>query len=118
MGSILTIGTLECFDQGTNALIVQSNSLTTSGLDLSLTMDEVRGGTGNALQGFVPHTTGFGLTAEDSLFDLNYMALNCGGAITAGADVMTIATITTTVNNQITAPTTPKAMSNATNIVG
>lgn len=118
MSSILTIGTLECFDQDTNALIVQSNSLTTSGLDLSLTMDEVRGGMGNALQGFVPHTTGFGLTAEDSLFDLNYMALNCGGAITAGADVMTVTTITTTVNNQITAPTTPKAMSNSTDIVG
>ena len=51
---------------------------------------------------------------EDSLFKFEYMALNCGGDITASADVMTVTNVTTTVINQITAPTTPVAMAGET----
>ena len=114
MASILAIGTATGYDLSTGAVVLTTDSLQTSGLDLGLTMEEVRGGKGNALQGYLPHTTSFKLKMDDSLFKFEYMALNCGGSITAGADVMTVANVTTSVANQITAPTTPVIMSGDT----
>lgn len=118
MSSILAIGNATAYDISNGNIIAISDSLQTSGLDLALTMDEVRGGRGNSLRGFLPHSTGFGLTMEDSLFKFEYMALNCGGDITASADVMTVVTLTTTVENQITAPSTPVAMAGETTVYG
>ena len=118
MASILAIGTATGYDLATGAVVLSTDSIQTSGLDLGLTMEEVRGGRGNALQGFLPHTSSFGLTLEDSLFKFEYMALNCGGDITASADVMTTTTLTTSVENQITAPTVPVAMSGETKVYG
>ena len=118
MSSILAIGNATAYDIGNGNIVAMSDSLQTSGLDLALTMDEVRGGRGNSLRGFLPHSTGFGLTMEDSLFKFEYIALNCGGDITASADVMTIVNVTTTVINQITAPSTPVAMAGETVVYG
>ena len=116
--SILAIGSFVGFDKTTNDIIVKSDSLTTAGIDLGLTMEEIRGGISNPIQGYLPHTSSFGITMEDCLFDLNYMALNCGGDITSTANVMTTETITTTVANKITVTQTPVAMSGNTAIVG
>jgi len=116
--SILAIGTFTGFDLSTNNIVFTSNSLTTANFDIGITMDEIRGGKGNSLQGYLPHTTKFDVKAEDSLFDLNYVALNCGGGITAGADVMNIETITTTVANTITVTNMPVALSGNTVVYG
>jgi len=116
--NILAIGTLTGFDKTTNDIIVKSDSLTTAGLDLALTMEEIRGGISNPIQGYLPHTSGFGVTLEDCLFDMNYMALNCGGDITSSAGVMTTETVTTTVLNTITVTNTPVALSGNTAVVG
>lgn len=116
--SILAIGNAVIYDIKTLDVIATSESLTTSGINLGITMDEVRGGSGNALQGYLPHTTMFGLTLEDSVFKMEYMALNCGGEITSSADVMTVTTITTTELNKITAPTVPVAMAGLTKVYG
>lgn len=118
MNGILAIGTATGYDINNGAVVLTTDSIQTSGLDLGLTMDEVRGGLGNSLQGFLPHTTSFKLNLEDSLFKFEYMALNCGGDITASADVMTVTTVTTTVINKITAPTTPVAMAGETTVYG
>ena len=107
--SILAIGTLVGRNQKTQDIIVTSNSLQTSGLDFGLTMDAIRGGIGNMVQGYLPHTSSLDIKLEDSLFDLNYMALNCGGSITANADVMKNETVTTTAINTITVNSTPVA---------
>ena len=116
--NILAIGTFTGFDKTTNDIIVKSESLTTAGLDLALTMEEIRGGIANPVQGYLPHSSGFSINLEDCLFDLNYMALNCGGDITSTASVITSETITTTVVNKITVTNTPVAMSGNTAIVG
>lgn len=107
--SILAIGTFVGRNQATQDIIVTSNSLTTSGLDFGLTMDAIRGGVGNRVQGYLPHSSSFDVKLEDSLFDLNYMALNCGGDITASPDVMTNETVTTTAISTITVAKTPVA---------
>jgi len=118
MKSILAIGNAVGYELGTRAIVLQSDSLQTSGLNLGLTMEKITGGIGNPLQGYLPHTTEFGLTLEDSLFDLSYMALNCGGDISASADVMTVVSFTTTVENTITAPTTPVAFDGDSTVYG
>jgi len=116
--NILAIGTFTGFDKVTNDIIVKSESLQTAGIDLAMTLEEVRGGIGNPIQGYMPHSSGFSINLEDSLFDLNYMAMNCGGEITSTASVMANETITTTVINKITVTNTPVAMSGNTAIVG
>lgn len=115
---ILAIGTLTCFDRATNDIIMTSKSLTTAGLDLGLTMEEIRGGIQNPIQGYLPHTSSMKLSMEDALFDLNYIDMNCNGGITASADVMTTETITTVTANTITVTNTPVSMSGNTAIVG
>ena len=103
------VGTIQLFDPSTNALILTSKTLTEEGLNFSSTAEEARGGAGNALLGKDYHDSTFGLTLTDQLFDLQYLALNCGGSIQASSDVMTNEQVTIQVSNQITVTQTPVA---------
>ena len=101
------VGTIQLFDPSTNALILTSKTLTEQGLNFGSTAEEARGGAANALLGKYYHDTQFGLTLTDQLFDLQYLALNCGGSIQASADVMTNEQVTIAVTNTITVSKTP-----------
>lgn len=118
MKNILAIGSAIGFDKSTNDIIFTSNSLKTAGFDLALTMEEIRGGVSNPIQGYLPHTGSFTVNMEDSLFDLNYMALNGGGDIFTSSNITTTETITTTVADTITVSQTPVAMSGSVAVVG
>lgn len=107
------VGTIQLFDPSTNALILTSKTLTEEGLNFSSTAEEARGGAGNALLGKYYHDSTFGLTLTDQLFDLQYLALNCGGSIQAASDVMTNEQITIAVANTITVVQTPVAFNGA-----
>ena len=107
------VGTVQLFDPITNALILTSKTLTEEGLNFSSTAEEARGGIGNALLGKYYHDSSFSLTLTDQLFDLQYLALNCGGAITASSDVMTNEQITITVAGQISVSQAPVAFNDA-----
>lgn len=101
------VGTIQLFDPSTNALILTSKTLTEEGLSFSSTAEEARGGAGNALLGKYYHDSSFGLTLTDQLFDLQYLALNCGGSIQANADVMTNEQVTIATANVLTVSKTP-----------
>lgn len=101
------VGTVQLFDTATNALILTSKTLTEEGLNFSSTAEEARGGAGNALLGKYYHDSTFGLTLTDQLFDLQYLALNCGGSIQASSDVMTNEQVTIGVANTLTVAKTP-----------
>ena len=101
------VGTIQLFDPSTNALILTSKTLTEEGLSFSSTAEEARGGAGNALLGKYYHDSTFGLTLVDQLFDLQYLALNCGGSIQAASDVMVNEQVTVGVANTITVAQTP-----------
>ena len=101
------VGSIQLFDPSTNALILTSKTLTDEGVSFSSTAEEARGGLGNGLLGKYYHDTTFGLQLTDQLFDLQYLALNCGGAIEATADVMTNEQVTIAVANTITVSQTP-----------
>lgn len=102
------VGDVTFFDIATNAHILSAQTLTDSGLNMAITGEEARGGQGNALLGKYYHDSSFGLTLTDQIYDLQYLALNCGGGITAGSDVLTEVEVTVEVANQITLPSSPK----------
>lgn len=108
------VGTIQLFDPSTNALILTSKTLTEEGLNFGSTAEEARGGAANALLGKYYHDSTFGLTLTDQLFDLQYLALNCGGSIQASSDVMTNEQVTIAVANTITVTRTPVAFNGAT----
>ena len=107
------VGSIQLFDPSTNALILTSKTLTEQGLNFGSTAEEARGGAANALLGKYYHDSSFGLTLTDQLFDLQYLALNCGGSIQASADVMTNEQVTIAVANTLTVSKTPVAFNGA-----
>ena len=111
---VASVGTVQFFDPSTNALILTSKTLTEEGLNFSSTAEEARGGAANALLGKYYHDSTFGLTLTDQLFDLQYLALNCGGSIQASSDVMTNEQVTISTANTITVSKTPVAFNGAT----
>ena len=102
------VGDIQLFDQNTGEIIVTSKTLTDSGINFSVTAEDIRGGMANAILGKYFHDTAMELTLTDALFSLEYLALNVGGTISASANVLTMEQITTTVADQITVTDTPQ----------
>lgn len=109
---IAGVGTLDLYDPSSAELIVNSKTLTESGINFTLTAEDIRGGMANALIGQYFHDSGMGLTLTDCLFSMEYLALNVGGEISVGSDAFTTESITTTVANKITVSATPQAFGN------
>ena len=102
------VGDIQLFDQSTGEIIVTSKTLTDSGINFSVTAEDIRGGMANAILGKYFHDTAMELTLTDALFSLEYLALNVGGTISASANVLTMEQITTSVADQITVSDTPQ----------
>lgn len=109
---LASVGTVQFFDQSSGDLIVTSKTLVDSGINFSVTAEDIRGGMANALLSQYFHDSAMGLTLTDALFSLEYLALNVGGTIQAGADVLTIEQVTTTEANKITVKETPQNFGN------
>lgn len=105
------VGTVQLFNPSTGDLIVTSKSLTSSGINFTLTAEDIRGGMANKLLGQYFHDSGMGLTLTDALYSMEYLSLNVGGTIEVGADIMTTEQITVATENQITVTDTPKNFS-------
>lgn len=102
------VGDIQLFDQSTGEIIVTSKTLTDSGINFSVTAEDIRGGMANAILGKYFHDTAMELTLTDALFSLEYLALNVGGTITASSDVLTSEPVSVTVADTITVKGTPK----------
>ena len=85
-----------------------AQTFTDSGFSASTTLEEIRGGFSDALQSMYAHTSAFEVTAKDCLVDLDYIAAQVGGNVSAGGDVFITESVTTTVANKITVVGTPK----------
>lgn len=105
------VGNVELHDPSTGDIIVTSKTLTDSGIGFTLTAEDIRGGMANKLLGQYFHDSGMTLTLTDALYSMEYLALNVGGTISMGADVMTTEQVTTTVANKITVTETPQKFS-------
>ena len=109
---LASVGTVHFFDQSSGDLIVTSQTLVDSGINFSVTAEDIRGGMANALLSQYFHDSAMGLTLTDALFSLEYLALNVGGTIQAGADVLTVEQVTTAEANKITVSETPQKFGN------
>lgn len=105
------VGTVELHDPSTGDIIVTSKTLTDSGISFTLTAEDIRGGMANKLLGQYFHDSGMGLTLTDALYSMEYLALNVGGTISVGDDVMTTEQVTVSVANKITVSETPQKFS-------
>lgn len=70
-------------------LIFSAKTLSTSGITISTTPEDVRGGMGNQLIARYYHDSTFELNLTDVLFKLEYLALQAGGTIENGAEMFT-----------------------------
>ena len=117
-GILAGVGNVSLFDQNTNALIVTSKTLTTSGISAEVNAEEARGGQGNLLLGKYFHDSAFKLDLTDQLWDLNYLALNMGGSITASSDVITQEQITVKETGKISVTNKPVAFTATSGVIG
>lgn len=108
---------VDFFDSNDN-IIAHSRTLTDSGLNMAINSEEARGGQGNILLGKYYHDSSFGLELTDQVWDLNYLALNCGGSITAGSDVFTTEQFTITTENQLEVSQTPQEFTAESGVIG
>lgn len=107
-----SVGTLQLFDCCDGNLVATSKTLTDSSISVNVTADDVRGGLNGALLGRFFHDSTFEMSITDALFNLDYIALNIGGAVTVGGVAFTSESITTTVANEITVTGEPQDFCN------
>lgn len=88
-------------------LVFTAKTLMDSSISIGAENAEIRGGEGNALIGRYWHTSSFGLTLQDALFDLNYLSLKVGNDLVVGTEVMTKETVTVGEAGAITVQGTP-----------
>lgn len=83
-------------------IFVTADTLTDSSITLDLTLEEIRAGTGNRLLGRYAHTSTFGLTLTDALFNLEYIAASVGSELEKGGDVFRNETLTSDGTGKVT----------------
>lgn len=111
------VGNFEGFDDNDN-LIVSAKVLTDSSINMAVENAEARGGQGNILVGKYYFGSSFGMTLTDQIWNMNYLSLNCGGAITAGADIMRQEQVTVGNGGAITVTGTPVDFTSTSGTVG
>ena len=102
------VGNVQFIDKSSGEIVITSKTLTSSGMNFTISSEDVRGGLANQLLAKYFHDSALTLSLEDALFNLEYLAVNVGSTITVGTDIMTVEQITTTVANQITVTDTPQ----------
>ena len=105
------VGNIQFIDKSSGEIVITSKTLTSSGMNFTISSEDVRGGLANQLLAKYFHDSALTLSLEDALFNLEYLAVNVGSTITVGSDVMTTEQVTTTVANQITVTNTPQKFS-------
>lgn len=109
---LASVGTVTLFDPSTGEEIVTSKTLTESGINFSVTAEDIRGGMANKLLGQYFHDSAMALNLTDALFSLEYLALNVGGTITVGGNAIATEQVTVTEAGKITVSETPQKFGN------
>lgn len=87
-------------------LIANATTLIDSTFSITASAEDVRGGNGNQLFGKYFHTSAFDITLTDTLFNLDYIALQTGSEVAQGAEMFETenATITANKGNMVGVP--------------
>ena len=112
------VGTIEAFTQSSTqpTKIFTSKTLQESGISISVTAEDIRGGLSNPLLGRYFHDSILEANITDALFNLQYLALNVGGEVVIGGSSLVTETVTAG-SGTLTVQGTPVAFG-AAGIVG
>ena len=94
-------------------VIFTSNTLQEESLSLSVTAEDIRGGMSNPLLGRYFHDSLLESTLTDALFDMEYIALNCGGDVKVGNDALTTESVVVAQDGSVTVTGTPTTFGDA-----
>ena len=108
------VGTIEAFTQSSTqpTKIFTSKTLQESGISISVTAEDIRGGLSNPLLGRYFHDSILEANITDALFNLQYLALNVGGQVVIGGSSLVTETVTGG-SGTLTVQGTPTAFGNA-----
>lgn len=108
------VGTIEAFTQSSTqpTKIFTSKTLQESGISISVTAEDIRGGLSNPLLGRYFHDSILEANITDALFNLQYLALNVGGQVVIGGSSLVTETVTGG-SGTLTVQGTPAAFGNA-----
>ena len=108
------VGTIEAFTQSSTqpTRIFTSKTLQESGISISVTAEDIRGGLSNPLLGRYFHDSILEANITDALFNLQYLALNVGGEVVVGGNSLVTETVTGG-SGTLTVQGTPVAFGNA-----
>ena len=108
------VGTIEAFTQSSTqpTKIFTSKTLQESGISISVTAEDIRGGLSNPLLGRYFHDSILEANITDALFNLQYLALNVGGEVVIGGSSLVTETVTGG-SGTLTVTGTPVAFGNA-----
>lgn len=104
------VAPVEFYDSDHN-LYATATAQTDAGFEVSVSEDISRGGSSNARIGSYFFDSNLKLMLTNTTFKMEYLKMKLGSTITASADIWTLETVTTTVDNTITvADYTPVAI--------
>ena len=108
------VGTIEAFTQSSTqpTKIFTSKTLQESGISISVTAEDIRGGLSNPLLGRYFHDSILEANITDALFNLQYLALNVGGEVVIGGSSLVTETVTAG-SGSLTVQGTPGAFGTA-----
>ena len=108
------VGTIEAFTQSSTqpTKIFTSKTLQESGISISVTAEDIRGGLSNPLLGRYFHDSILEANITDALLNLQYLALNVGGEVVIGGSSLVTETVTGG-SGTLTVQGTPVAFGNA-----
>ena len=108
------VGTIEAFTQSSTqpTKIFTSKTLQESGISISVTAEDIRGGLSNPLLGRYFHDSILEANITDALFNLQYLALNVGGEVVIGGSSLVTETVTAG-SGSLTVQGTPVAFGTA-----
>lgn len=88
-------------------LVLTAKALSDSSISIGLSNEEIRGGKGAKLLGRYYHTSSFTVELQDSLFQLDYIAMNVGTKVTPDGTTLEEEEFTVVAANTITVAGTP-----------
>lgn len=107
-GLLASVGNISLFTpDSNNTLVLQAKTLTESGITMGVSAEEARGGEGNYLLGQYFHDTNFSMKLTDQIWDLQYLAMNCGGRITRENNLIMVDEELAVKSNIVTVSETP-----------
>ena len=81
-------GTADAIILDGERIVASANTLLDSSISISNTLEDIRGRKSNKLLGRYAHTSGMTLKLTDTMFNLEYIAMNVGSDVTLGGDLI------------------------------